>query len=103
MIPLRPMVSRLALDQVIGVRIPEWEYLVVEDVEMDKIQQIEHCFTYHAPRPGQPERYALIRAAAKELAFLIVRNSGESREQSIALTTLEEVVFWTNAAIAREL
>ncbi len=38
---------------------------------------------------------------AKEFALFIVENTPSSREQSLALTALEESVFWTNAAIAR--
>jgi hypothetical protein len=64
-------------------------------------QRIENNFTYHAPKPGQPQRYEVIRNEAKELAMLIVEETPVSREQSLALTKLEEVVFWANAAIAR--
>lgn len=62
---------------------------------------IERNFTYHAPKPGQPERYAAIRAKAKELALLIDAECPQSRERSIALTDLENSVFWANASIAR--
>ena len=30
--------------------------------------KIESAFTYHAPKPGQPEMYTEIREKAKELA-----------------------------------
>lgn len=62
---------------------------------------IENNFTYHSPKDGQPERYAAIRAKAKELALLIDAECPGSREQSLALTNLEQSVFWANAAIAR--
>lgn len=62
---------------------------------------IERNFTYHPPKDGQPERYARIRAKAKELALLIDAECPQSRERSIALTDLENCVFWANAAIAR--
>ena len=58
-------------------------------------------FTYHAPKPGQPERYTQIRDTAKEFAVLLVTECPESRELSLALTKLEEAVMWANAAIAR--
>ena len=67
---------------------------------MDK-QIIERNFTYHPPKPGQPETYEEIRAAAKKLALLINDTAPDSREKSLAMTKLEEAVFWTNAAIAR--
>ncbi len=62
---------------------------------------IESRFTYHAPKEGQPERYELIRDTAKNLAWLLVDKCPESRERSVALTKLEEVVMWANASIAR--
>lgn len=67
----------------------------------DKRATIEHNFKYHAPKPGQAERYVALRDAAKALALLIVDSSPSSREQSLALTKLEEVVMWANAGIAR--
>jgi len=63
--------------------------------------QIEAAFTYHAPKPGQPEKYQEIRAKAKDLAHLIDGHCPPSRELSLALTKLEEAVMWANAAIAR--
>jgi hypothetical protein len=63
--------------------------------------QIENNFTYHAPKEGQPEKYVAIREKAKELAYLIDSEVPKSREQSLALTNLEQVVFWANAGIAR--
>lgn len=33
-----------------------------------KQEQIERNFTYHAPKPGQQERYQAIRDAGKALA-----------------------------------
>ena len=62
---------------------------------------IDRNFTYHPPKPGQPERYAAIRAKAKELAELIDAECPQSRERSIAMTDLENCVMWANAAIAR--
>lgn len=62
---------------------------------------IENNFTYHPPKPGQPEKYTAIRDKAKELALLIDKEVPKSREQSLALTNLEQAVFWANAGIAR--
>lgn len=68
---------------------------------MNKREQIENNFTYHAPKPGQQEIYTALRAKAKELALLILDSTPESREQSVAITELETAVFWANAALAR--
>lgn len=72
-------------------------YEISERVRAD----IENRFTYHKPIEGQPARYELLRASAKKFALEIVANSPPSREQSLALTKLEEAMMWANAAIAR--
>jgi hypothetical protein len=64
-------------------------------------ERIENNFTYHSPKEDQPERYEAIRQNAKSLAFLLVDLCPDSRERSLALTKLEECVFWANASIAR--
>ena len=63
--------------------------------------QIENNFTYHAPQGDQIERYATIRGECKSLAFVIDETCPPSREKSLAMTKLEEVCMWGNAAIAR--
>lgn len=68
---------------------------------MTKQEQIEHAFTYHMPKPGQPEKYVQIRDTAKALALLIDGLAPDSREKSVSITKLEEAVMWANAAIAR--
>lgn len=71
------------------------------DVPTKMTDQLENNFTYHAPQGDQQERYVAIRDEAKALAYTICKNSPPSREQSIALTNLEQAIFWANAAIAR--
>ena len=63
--------------------------------------ELKTRFTYHPPKGNQPERYEAIRGHALTFATFIVATTPESREQSLALTALDEVVFWANAAIAR--
>jgi hypothetical protein len=63
--------------------------------------EIENRFTYHAPTSDQPQKYVALRASAKELAQVINDLCPGSRESSLAMTHLEEVIFWANAAIAR--
>lgn len=63
--------------------------------------RLENDFTYHAPKSEQPEQYTALRSAAKSLAYMIVELVPESREQSLALTNLEQAIFWANAGIAR--
>jgi hypothetical protein len=63
--------------------------------------RIERDFTYHAPKGDQVERYTQIRDEARSLAHTIAGLTPPSREQSLALTKLEEAVMWANASIAR--
>ncbi len=61
----------------------------------------EKRFTYHPPKEGQPERYAVIRAEGKKFADLIDMACLDSPEKTLAITKLDEAVMWANAAIAR--
>ena len=63
--------------------------------------RLEKDFTYHAPKGDQPERYTALRKMGKDLAEQIMYKTPQGREQSLALTKLEEAIFWANAAIAR--
>jgi hypothetical protein len=61
---------------------------------------VNNTFQYHAPKGDQPSRYEAIRAKARELATLIQESTPASREQSLALTNLQQAVMWANASIA---
>lgn len=65
--------------------------------------EINKRFTYHPPIAGlkQAERYEDIREDARSFALSLTNQCPESRELSLAITKLEETVFWANAAIAR--
>ena len=76
---------------------PSKEYPVSEEMKA----RIQRDFVYHAPKGDQPRRYEHLRAEARALALVIVSFTPPSREQSLALTHLEEAIFWANAAIAR--
>ena len=62
---------------------------------------LSNRFTYHPPKDDQPDRYQAIRTAGWKLATIINDQVPDSREKSLAITHLEEVVMWANAAIAR--
>ncbi|MFB5557631.1 Acb2/Tad1 domain-containing protein [Bacillus cereus] len=64
-------------------------------------EQIKKNFTYHPPKEGQTERFVDIRNQALLFATVIDGLCPNSREKSLALTKLEEAVFWANASIAR--
>ena len=58
-------------------------------------------FTHHPPNDTQQLIYQALRAHARDLAQRIFGDVPEGREQSLALTKLEECVFWANAGVAR--
>lgn len=72
-------------------------YLRTEAVKND----IRHRYNYHAPRHTQQERYETVRAEIANLAIFISERCPDSRELSTALTHLDAVMFYANAAIAR--
>ena len=63
---------------------------------------IETNFSHHTPSDNQVDRYEYLRETAKKLAYAITERCQDSREKSLALTNLEQAVFWANASIARE-
>lgn len=72
----------------------------------DPITATEHemlkRFDYHAPKnDSQIRRYKEIRSKALILALELEELCPDSREKSLAITKLEEMVFWANASIAR--
>lgn len=62
---------------------------------------IEKRFTSHVPTLRRIELMDKARRAALECARILADCAPESRELSIALTKIEEAMFWTNAGIAR--
>lgn len=63
---------------------------------------IDLRFDYHAPDDERAELHADFRLVIKQLAEDIeALPDGPSREKALALTKLEEVMFWVNAHIAR--
>jgi hypothetical protein len=69
----------------------------------DELDRVDRDHTYHQPNPAtcQAQRYEHIRAVAKEYAKELLLLCPPSRERSLALTHLDDVVFWANASIAR--
>ena len=62
-------------------------------------------FNYHPPDTDiKAARHEEVRNVLKDAANRIVELTGApTREQSSAITKLEEAMFWANAAIAREI
>ena len=67
----------------------------------ERLIEIQNRFTYHAPKGDQTQRYEHIRAVALSFVMLALDLTPECREQSLAVTHIEEAVMFFNAAIAR--
>lgn len=67
------------------------------------IDDLTNRFTFHPVKDEEMGKlYGEVRARAFEYAKWLDAVAPDSRELSLAITKLEEVVFWTNAAIARQ-
>jgi len=66
--------------------------------------QLEHRFAHHPPRDAETgDKHARVRELLLDAADEIVQLTGAaSREQSTAITKLEEAMMWANADIARK-
>jgi hypothetical protein len=70
-------------------------------VSENDMKDLQNRFSYHSPKENQPERYQILRARALEFAIEIKTFVPNGRQQSLALTALEEVVMRANAGIAQ--
>ena len=62
--------------------------------------ELVNWFTYHKPEGDQPMKYEIIRAAALDFARIIVANTPQSPDQTVAIRKLREAVMIANASIA---
>lgn len=62
---------------------------------------IQKRFDYYQPGPTQLERIKKLREKFVSVALDIKNNTPTSREQSLALTKLEEAMMHANSAIVR--
>jgi hypothetical protein len=63
---------------------------------------LNNRFNHHPPATQKiGSQHQLIRQDCLELANSLNRICPDSREKSLAITKLEEVMFWANSALAR--
>ena len=66
-------------------------------------QGIAHRFAFHQPRTYEVrDAHSRVRSVCEEAAERINSLCPDGREKSLAITALEEAMFWGNAALARE-
>lgn len=64
---------------------------------------IAHRFAFHpATTEEKRDEHTSVRQNCRRLADFLNERLPEGREKSLAITHLEEVMFWGNAAIARD-
>jgi hypothetical protein len=68
----------------------------------NSIEDIEHRFAFHAATTQEKrDEHTSVRAAHRDLALKVLHGVPDGREKALALTKIEEAMFWSNAAIAR--
>lgn len=65
-------------------------------------EDIQHRFAYHPPKDQEAVKaHERIRAYLGQLAAELDETLPAGREKALAITKIEEAMFWANAAIAR--
>jgi len=64
-------------------------------------EEVEHAFTYHAPRgPGEIAFYQSVREQAGDLALFVFLALPETPERTLALRKIQDAVMAANLACA---
>jgi len=64
---------------------------------------IERRFSYHPPTTeARRAAHQIVRTGCWDLADTLAARLPDGREKALALTKVEEAMFWANAAIARQ-
>lgn len=67
------------------------------------VSDINNRFAFHpATTDEKRNAHTSIRENCRELAHTINDKCPDGREKSLAITHLEEVMYWGNAALARQ-
>lgn len=72
-------------------------------VSVEDLKDLENRFAHHAPKDQTvADSHSYMRNQCFGLAVYIYMNVPNCRERSLAITNLEQVMMWSNAAIARK-
>lgn len=64
--------------------------------------ELANRFGYHPATPDTAPQFAEVRDSCLELAYYLDRKIPDGRDKSLALTALQEVMHWSNSAIAMQ-
>ncbi len=64
-------------------------------------ERIENNFGFHPADEVAADKHDFVRDECKKLAYKLEEELPDSREKALAMTKLEEVMLWGNAAVAR--
>lgn len=64
-------------------------------------EEAERRFSHHPPDEARVRLHEAAREVIMDAAIAVTEGMEASREMSLALTALEEAMFWVNAHIAR--
>lgn len=70
-------------------------------VEPTSMYDLTNRFIFHKANEVKAEQHQTVRNLCYQLSVQLNELLPESREKSLTITKLEEVMFWANAAIAR--
>lgn len=65
------------------------------------IEDLDNRFKFHPATDKTGPQHDDVRGLCRQLALLLNDKLPEGREKAVVFTKLEEVMFWANAAIAR--
>lgn len=67
------------------------------------LEDIAHRFAFHAATNEEKRNaHSSVRQACSDVAHFMNNKLPDGREKSLAVTKLEEAMFWANAALARD-
>jgi len=72
------------------------------DKTQAQVEAMRFDFSYHPPEDDEVGRITKLRSAMKLAGEVILENTGPGREQSLAMTNLQQALMWANASVVLE-